>query len=204
MYSLTTVTPPSSEPVSLALAKTHLGVAHDADDTWIAAAIAGARELTEKHCGRRWLTQTLRLTLNDWPDCLAEDDPSYDAEGRIRLPVEPVQSISSVKYLDEDKVLTTVDADDTDTWLDHSPPLVGPDVDSDGWPTVGDYMGAVRVEFVAGSATGAEVPPAVIPAMLLCVADWYEARNGRPSQTGGDGLPMAATALLDKLWTGAY
>lgn len=203
MYELTTLTEPAVEPVSRDLVKRHLAVDHDDDDAWIDAKIGAAREVTEKHCGRRWITQTVRLTLDDWPDCLDASDVLYDDAGRIRIPIEPVQSIASVKYLDDDKTLTTVDAADTDTWLGHSPPLVGPDTDSTGWPAVGDYMGAVRVEFTAGYGDGAEdVPPMVAPAMLLTIGNWYENR-GDQNVLISKGLPPAAAAMLDKLWTGA-
>jgi uncharacterized phiE125 gp8 family phage protein len=203
MYSLTIVAQPMIEPLTLAEVKTHLAVDHDDEDVWVTAAIKGARVATELYTGRRWLSQTLRLTLADWPDCLDVNDVSYDPLGYVRLPVEPVQSVSSVEYLDEDKVLTTIDSSDIDSWLDHSPPLICPDPDSDGWPEVGSYLGAVRVEFIAGYASAEQVPASVKTAMLLTIGHWYENRGDQsPSQSSG--LPPAARFQLDLLWTGSY
>lgn len=191
MYALTTITPPATEPVSLALAKAHLAIDHDDLDDWITSATKTARELTERYCGRRWATQTVRLTLADWPDCLAESDPLYDAAGLIRIPIEPVSSVSSVKYLDADGDEQTVASGDLDQWLDHSPPLVGP---VEEWPDTGDFLGAVRVEFVAGAAT---YPEGVKTAILQCLKVW---EPGREIDTP---LPLGAKAILDSLWTGA-
>lgn len=195
MYALTTITPPTTEPVSLALAKSHLAIDHDDLDDWISSAIKTARELTERYCGRRWITQTVRMKLPGWPDCLPESDPLYDADGLIRLPVEPVTSVSSVKYLDADGDEQTVAAGDLDTWLDHSPPIIGP---ADEWPDAGDFLGAVRVEFVAGGSC----PEGVKTAILLCLGLWDEER-GDQNTLIAKGIPPAARAILDSLWTGA-
>ena len=66
MYELTTITLPAAEPLSLERAKAHLAIDHEDFDDWIRGAIAAARELTERFTGRRWISQTVRLTLDDW------------------------------------------------------------------------------------------------------------------------------------------
>lgn len=200
MYGLTTITPPSAEPLTLERAKTHLAIDHEDSDDWIRGAIAAARELTERYTGRRWINQTLRMTLDDWPDCLDPLDAMFDADGRIRIPIEPVIAIGSVKYLDADKVEQTIDAEDLDTWLDHSPPLVAY---ASTWPSVGEWMGAVRVEFTAGyGAAAGDVPDMVRTAMLICLGLW-DSERGDQNVLIARGLPPAAKALLDNLWTGA-
>jgi len=201
MRSLITVVAPEAEPVSLALAKRHLAIDHDDDDDWITAAIAAAREATEAYTGRRWVTQTVRLVLSTWPNLLDVADADFDPTGSIRIPVQPVQSVSSVKYLDDSKVEQMVDPDELDTWLDHAPPLVGPDTVTGYWPDHGDYLGAIRVAFVAGYGDAEDVPAMVPQAMLLAIGNWYENRADQ-NVTTAKGLPPSSRHLLDHLWTG--
>lgn len=66
-YSLSNLTQPASEPVTLALAKAHLRIDHTAEDDLITSWIKAAREAAEKYTGRRFITQSLRMRLNDWP-----------------------------------------------------------------------------------------------------------------------------------------
>lgn len=202
MYSLTTTVPPASEPVGLALAKRHLGIDHDDDDVWLYKAIRAARRETERYTGLRWITQTLQLKLADWPDSLDADDPDYEADGFIRIPVQPVQSVESVKYLDDDKDEQEIDVGDLDdTSLDSNPPVLGP---GDPWPTVGDWRLPVRVEFVVGFGDSADdVPEDAVFAMLLCIANWFENRADQ-NVLIAKGIPPAAKALLDLQWTGSY
>lgn len=186
MYGLTTITGPASEPVTLAVAKAHLRIDHDAEDALITGWIAAARGLTESYTGKRWVTQSLRLTLGGWPD---------DAE--IRLPVEPVSAVTAVKYVDVDGTERTLDAGLYQTWLEHSPPLLLPAV-GESWPDLQtEKRRAVVVEFTAGDAADA-VPELAKTAILLTLGNWDENR-GSAGQ-----LPESARAILDLLWNGSY
>ncbi len=192
-YELTTVTGPALEPVGLTLAKLHLRVGHAGEDTLTAALIAAARQMTETHTGRRWINQALRLRLDRWP-----------CDGVIRIPVQPVSAVSAVKYYDADGDEQTLAADQYQTRLGFSPPTVQP---APGlvWPVLEyDKGGAVSVEFTAGyGATEANVPPMVIPAMLLILGGWDENR-GDQNALIARGIPPQAKSLLDLLWTGAH
>jgi len=201
VYGLNTITPPDEEPVSLDDAKLHLRVSHDEEDGIISSWIKAARELSETHTGRRWVEQELRATWANWP-C-----PSDGLNSAIRLPVEPVQSVESVKYYATDGTLTTLATSEWQTWLDHSPPLVAP-APAKVWPTVqANRLGAVRVEFTAGYADVDAVPEQVRAAILLCLGHWYENRGDAEERVAipfSYGMPVAAKRLLDSLSTGAY
>jgi uncharacterized phiE125 gp8 family phage protein len=205
VYGLSTTTGPAEEPISLARAKAHLRVDHDAEDEGIAGWIVAARQLTESHTGRRWIEQELRLTLADWP-C----EELGRAYGAIPLPVAPVISVEAVKYYATGGTLTTLAADLWQTWLDHAPPLVAP-APSTVWPTVQvDRLAAVQVEFTAGYGGESAVPEQAKAAMLLCLAYWYENRGDGMDLTMMNGLPLAlgmppgARRLLDSIATGNY
>ncbi|NIP96558.1 MAG: hypothetical protein GWO24_25240, partial [Akkermansiaceae bacterium] len=58
-----------------------------------------ARTLAEQVQGRALITQTWDLTLDGWP-----------AKGYFELPRAPLQSITSIKYYDEDDTEATVDS----------------------------------------------------------------------------------------------
>lgn len=191
-YSITTVTPPAAEPVSLALAKRHLRIDHDEEDELIKAWIPAARELCEARTGRRFGEQVLRLTLNCFPS------------GLIELPVAPVSDVSLLSYYDDAGDVVTLEDEDFDAvysvWLDHNPPLVFPLADN-AWPTTeSGRRGAVTVEFTAGAG---EVPEMVKAAMLLTIGSWDENR-GDQNKITATGLPPSARAMLDLLWTGSY
>lgn len=198
MYGLSVVTPPAAEPVDLTRAKANLRVAHTADDALITGWITAARELTESHTGRRWVTQTLKLTLPEWP---AADRPE------IGLPVRPVSAVNAVRYYDVAGTLRTLDAAGWQTWLDHGPPLVAP-APAAVWPTTQtDRLAAVEIEFVAGYGAAAAVPEGAKAAIQLCLAYWYENRgDGRDPHATPEslGIPAGAKRLLDSLWTGEY
>ncbi len=189
MYGLVTLTPPASEPVSLELAKAHLRIDHDEENDLIRAWIAAARQLTESYTGRRWVSQSLRLTREGFP-----------AGEPIRLPVEPVSAVTLLKYRDTDGTEITLAGGAYQTFLEHSPPLIAP-LPDESWPdTEAGRLAAVTVEFTAG---GGEIPEAVKAAILLTIGMWDENR-GDQNRLIADGLPPGARRLLDLMWTGSY
>jgi uncharacterized phiE125 gp8 family phage protein len=208
VYGLSVISGPSEEPVSLDRAKTHLRVDHDVEDDLIQAWIVAAREITETHTDRRWIAQTLRLTLADWP-C----EWIGGAYGAVCFPVSPVSSVDTVAYYATDGTLTELDGDagDWQEFLDHAPPLIAPPPVNNFWPVVQTgRLGAVRIEFTAGYADADAVPEQVKAAMLLCLGYWYENRgdgmdltmmNGLPQSLG---MPPGAKRLLDGMAAGGY
>ena len=78
---------PSTEPLTTALVKAHLRVDTSDDDTIIDAYTAAARAHIENSTGTRLVTQTVTFKTGSFADM-------------ARLPVGPVQSISSITYTD--------------------------------------------------------------------------------------------------------
>lgn len=189
-YAITTVVPPEVEPVDLALAKAHLRIDHDEEDALIQAWIAAARVLTEEYTGRRWVTQTLRLTMSGFP------------ASEFEFPVTPVASVTEVAYLDDAGDEQEVDAADYQTWLDHNPPLLTFAPDGE-WPdTEVERLNAVTITFVAGGAVE-NVPEMARAAMLQIIGQYDEARGDQNWLTSR-GIPPSAKALLNMLDTGSY
>jgi uncharacterized phiE125 gp8 family phage protein len=159
--NLRLITAPAAEPVSVETAKLHLRVDGTADDVLIAAYLKSARELGEGLARRAFVTQTLELVINEWP-----------SGGILKLPRPPLQSVTSVKYLDVDKV--------EHTWTDYvvderSEPgaIIFKSFPSDAL----FESGAIAVRFVAGYGAAAAVPGVFVQGVLLSAAHWYENRE---------------------------
>lgn len=160
--NLRVITQPATEPVSTATAKSHLRVDHSADDALIDSYIKTARELGEGLARRAFITQTLELVLDEFP-----------ADLKLKLPRPPLQSVTSVKYLDSENVEHTF----TDYVVDaRSEPGV---VTFNSTPGVAlAESGAVAVRFVAGYGTSASnVPSVFVQAIMQSVAHFYEFRE---------------------------
>src|SRR5256885_5138486 len=122
-YSLVVVTPPGLEPVTLDEAKLHLNITDTSDDAYITGLITVAREYLEKIEDRAYITQTLRMQLDSFPDLpnatLKFFIPTYSVEsylaraislmsGPLRLLRSPCISITSITYLDQNGATQTL------------------------------------------------------------------------------------------------
>ncbi|MDF3024809.1 MAG: hypothetical protein K0R10_2170 [Alphaproteobacteria bacterium] len=178
--------PPATEPVSLAEAKAHLRVTSDDEDTLISALIVAAREAAEHETGRSLITQTWEKTLDVFP-------------ADIRLDYPPVQSVTSIKFLDENGDEQTLSAssykldnasDSGPGWIKIATGLA--------WPSTYPEINAVRVRYVAGWTSAAEVPQSIKQWMLLNIGHWYENREAT-SEAKREPLPFIG-GLLGRYW----
>lgn len=178
-YKVTTA--PAEEPITLAELKLQARIDGSTDDDILEIYIQAAREACEHRIGRPIVSQTIRRTSDDWP---ADDD--------IELLRAPVQSITSVTYIDANGDTQTVDSSTytLDNADEHGPAWVLLQ-DGEEWPETGDYGNAVMVTFVAGYGAATAVP-AALKAWILMAAAWMA--DHRTAE-----LPMEfADGLLDK------
>lgn len=162
------VTQPQSEPVTLAEAKANLSVDFTDDDSMIEDLIVAAREDAELFTRRGFITQTWDLFL----ECF----PSNDFRDEIEIPISPLQSITSVKYLDNDGVQQTMSASDYIVDTSSEPARIRPAYNT-SWPSTRDQMNAIEVRFVAGYGDATDVPKAIKAAINMHVAGLYEHRE---------------------------
>ena len=170
MMTLTLVTPPALEPVDLIEAKAHLRVDGAQDDALISALIATACAYAQQYTRRSFLSQTLRLQLDQVP-------------GRVvTLPGGPVQSVSHVKVYAADDSATVVGADDYQ--LDG----VGARLalrEGAVWPQCGRALQGFEVQYVAGyGAAPQDVPAPLRQGILAHIAHLYTHRGDRQSREG--------------------
>lgn len=183
---------PAVEPISTAEAKLFLRVDHTTDDTLIASLIKAARRSCELFQNRVYITQTWKLYLDEFP------------EKEIRLPFSPVQSVSSVTYVDADGDTQTLSASTYQVDAKGVKPSIYLAPDTLTWPTTQtDKINAVTVTFVAGyGAAGSDVPEHIRAAIQLVLGDLYQNRENTVIGNITNELPNGAKHLLwqDRLY----
>lgn len=164
--ALRRIVDPTESPVSVAEARSHLGLFHNGDDSLISLYIDAATsnlDGAQGILGRTLVAQTWELTYDSFP-CSA-----------IKVPLPPLVSVESIKYLDADGVEQTLPTTEYTVDVDNQPGWVAPVA---SWPTTFETINAVRIRFVAGYGAAGKVPAAIRAAILLMVADLYENREG--------------------------
>ena len=197
-------TPPAVEPLTLSEMKNYLKVPASvtADDAYITALITEARQYVERKTARALITQTVTEYWDEFP-AVNEKEPRV-----IRPYIAPVQSVTSLKYVDENGTPTTYTLwDNTGNakyWVDivsgrngigSARIIRNSDVD---WPEIADFSNAVEVVYVAGYGSAAsDVPGPLKMAMRRLVGIWYFGRDARNVDEFS-----AVAALLEpyKIW----
>jgi uncharacterized phiE125 gp8 family phage protein len=163
------VTGPAEEPVDVSDARRQCRLTDGDDDILLDSLIFAARQYVEKASNLCLITQTWRY-----------EDFGFPCEQwqPIRINKAPVQSITSIKYRDENDVLVTLDPslyrlDNTDQGCYIWPPP------NNFWPWPlprfwnGPEVAALQVIFVAGFGDdGDSVPQPLKQAMLLLIGQW--------------------------------
>lgn len=181
--ALTLVTAPTDLPINLGQAKAQLRITASDEDAlilgYIRAAVANL-DGRDGTLGRALCTQTWELALDKFP-----------AVDFIRLPLPPIQSITSVKYVDGDGVQQTFSSANYNLTADKG---VSPMVRlayGQSWPATRNQPDAVTVRYVAGYGAMNDVPETVRQALLLMVAHFYETRQ--PLTVGVSVMPNPMT-----------
>ncbi len=182
--SLQLLTPPASEPVGLADAKTHLKLDTSDDDALVTTLITAARARAEWHTGRAFVTQHWRLRLDAWP-----------ADGVAEIPLPPLVSVEEVAVTDASNIRTVLD-----------PAVYRIDIASEpGRVIFNDRPASLRrrdgleIAFTAGYGDAGAVPAPVKEAILEIVADLYGHRGDGDDPVGLTGQALLAPYRIFKL-----
>jgi uncharacterized phiE125 gp8 family phage protein len=147
------ITPPASEPVTLAEAKSHLRVDLNDDDTLINALITAARQMAEEYTRRAFITQTWEATFL----------PLGVPYRGIRLSRPPVQQIVSITV--DGQTLDPTKYELLDDWIEFDPKPLPQD--------------KIVIRYNAGYGSAADVPSPIKQAILQIVGHLYENRESQ-------------------------
>jgi uncharacterized phiE125 gp8 family phage protein len=194
MMEFRVITDAVAEPLTLEEARDHLRLTpygspeEHPDDSYVTALISAAREWCEEYLRRALSTKIIEVAY----------DSFYDDD--LKLPILPVQSITSVTYTDVGQVTTTLP---TSVYNFN---LFKNRIDlkyNQNWPNLGQGFNPVVVTAVVGYTNGESpevpIPESIRRAMLLIIANLYE--NRQQDQLGStrisfNSLPMGVYALL--------
>lgn len=171
-WSLELSTPPTIEPLTLDEVRDHLRVTVSDDDAYLDALIVAVRQAMEDDLSKALLTQTRKLRLDGWPK-----------SGRIYLPRPPLQSVTSIAYVDPDGATQTLSASvyqvvgarttpDPDAPTAYITPAYG-----QTWPSIRLVPETITVTYVCGWVARGYIPQPIRQAMLVAIADLYEQRE---------------------------
>lgn len=179
-----------TEVITLSEARLHLRLDTEGsppshpDDSIVSALIIAARENAESHTGLAIAESSYTLALDAFP---------IDA---IELFLSPVQSITSVTYVDSGGATQTLT--NTKYQLDNysSPAKLFP---LEPWPATKVKPNAVLINFIAGFTDGSPnnypLPISLKQAMFIMIGTWYENRESIAEKETYE-RPMTATYLL--------
>lgn len=181
--TLRTITSPVEQSVTLADAKAHLRIVGTDDDTQITAMIDAATEVAEQATGRALMQQTL--------------EAGFDAFSAVLVLTRvPVQSVTSITYIDASGTLQTLAPSAyTLTQDDYGFAKINPSFGTT-WPVARGDVDGVKVRFVAGYANG--VPQSIKNGILLYVGSLYENRESETISSGSPNLLATVDLLFDR------
>jgi len=181
-YRLIQTVEPASEPVTLAEAKTHLRVSDDTEDTYISGLITAARRYAEEITQRQIVSATWQMKL------------IYFWSGDLWIPRPPLQSITSITYVDVDGVTQTLSS--SIYTVDKGGKIGRVYLAYDQtWPTIRSRTDEIIITYVAGASV-VNVPATMKHAIKLIVAHWFESREPVSIGNTVTPIPMAAESLL--------
>lgn len=187
---LTLTTAPAAEPLSTTDAKLHLRVDVSTDDAYIDTLVKAARLEVERRTGRALIDQTWTMKVPRFPG----------AGYAIEIPRAPLQSVTSVAYVDA--------AGDSQTWASSEYSVDAPDGEyaarglivpdyGVSYPSTQGHLFDVTIVFVAGYGGASAVPADLVQAIRLLVAHWYDTRTPVVVGTITATVPQSVTAILD-------
>jgi uncharacterized phiE125 gp8 family phage protein len=195
------ITPPAVEPVELQDVKDFARVDNLEDDDMLSSLLMTAREAAELITRRAFLTQTWRLTAYEFPRGLGNGIWRFGGRNskrcEIALPYPPLQSVTSIEYLDSGGVLQTMDPADYIVHTDSEPGRITlPELAI--WPVTAWVADAVTITFVAGYGDSANDLPA-------SVKTYIKMKTARLYDGGGDpSTEDMLKAILSPLLWGSY
>lgn len=185
----------TAEPVSMAQALRQCRL--EPDDTlnleYIQDLIPRARAHVERQCAVRFATQTVTMSCDHFTAHRWWQQTEYmqSAGDMARLPEAPVQSITSISYVDVDGMTQTLSASVYELRADGLEAAIVLKYNQ-VWPPI-QVGSRITVVAVVGYATA---PEDVVHAMLVLISFWFENREAVHIGTMATNLDFMGEAML--------
>ena len=171
---LVIITPPATEPLTLAQAKAELKIDFADDDANITSKLTEARMWAETYLRRALVSRVVEYGFDAFP---GDSTP-------IRLPLGKCTAIEYIKYLDDDGATQTLSGptsaapgtDYIEDLTDDYGAVIAPPWD-DYWPTTRKTLNAITVRYTAGYGAAAAVPSDIVTGVRSRLSDLYEVRG---------------------------
>ena len=190
---LSRTTGPTVEPITLAEAKDHCEIASSekAHDAKLARIIRAAREQVENDTWQSLITQTFTMTFDEFP-----------VDGLIKIPMKPIQSVTSITYYDSDNSQQTLSS--SIYGLTAAKELIYREY-NESWPSHVIKPDGIEITFVAGYGdTAGSVPNVFKQAMLLQISKWFEHRGDEMAVHGSGTYDQAYDRLIRRYMRATY
>lgn len=218
------VTAPTVEPITLDEAKAHLRVSWTNEDALITTLISAARRLAEVIASEVFVTSTYDIIEDAFPinsgyvnRAMRASAASFQggfystpisaffpsSVGIYTVPKRPLQSVTSITYLDTSGTLQTL-SPSVYTVATGSPGRIAPAF-GQIWPVTLPQIGAVTYRVVCGNGnTAASVSDNVKAALKLLVGHLYVNREAVSQDGQFATLPLGIEELLGMESQGGY
>lgn len=208
-YTLSLVTAPTVEPVTVAEVKNVLRVDHSSDDTLIGYLITAARTSSEAYTRRAFVTQTWKMFMDNFSGYTngyilggsgTYDIPlsAFNVRSSIEIPQAPLQSITHLKTYDDDDNATTFDSSNyfvSTKSGDFAQPGSLTLRQSSTFPIVCRVKDGVEIQFVAGYGDAAlDVPQQIRMAVQEEAAFLYNNRGSCDGKSVNSGIAKTLLA----------
>jgi len=217
-YGLTLLTPPGSEPVTRDEAKQHTRIEFDNDNALFDSLLTTARRYVERTQNRTLMTATWQATFDHFPYGSGLVDvqrssingylgrrnqqPRWPDWTSFRIPRPPLQSVTSIVYIDMNGNTQTLDPSLYLVDATQDPGRINPAY-AQSWPIARQMLNAITITFVAGYGAASAIPEAYKTAIKMLVTHWYRNREA-VSYANLAELPLGMSALLASEWAGEY
>lgn len=183
-------TSPYQEPVSVSELKQHLRIDTGDEDSLLSGYIRAAREMIESDAEISLCPQTLTWRIDAFP------------AWEIALRRPPVNSITSIVYLDADGTSQTLAASEYRFDGYSKPARLTPSYNNE-WPDTYQVTNAVTIVASAGYTSVSEVPQLAKQALMMLASHWFRNRDS-VSQSLTYDVKLSYNAILSRLAWGGY
>lgn len=191
---LVRTTHPTTTVMATSDAKSHLNIDINDDDAYLGELIHAAESYCEDATDRQFMTATYTMTLDYFPRWV------------IDIPRPPLQSITSIEYVDHDtgSTVTMSSSEYKVATNAYGKGRVSPAY-NEVWPIPRVEMDAVKITFVAGATSSSLVPRQAVEAARLLVGHYY---TNRTAVVATGAVPqinkLGVEALLNQVKVGEY